>query len=160
LARKGDEGKDGLAQRIRQMRFDRGWGPDDLAERAEISRTALYQIESGKTEHPRAATVRRIARALGIEPNELYDSAEPSPTTHSQTSESFAALRAAPTLEPAQLAIAVAEPTQAPTPVWMRDLELECKFRRLLGSPMRDAVARIIEQTYLLLPPESRGNSN
>src|SRR3954466_15886946 len=55
-----------LAQRVRDQRYARGWGPDELASRASISRTALYQIESGKTEQPRAATVRRIAQALDI----------------------------------------------------------------------------------------------
>ncbi len=38
-----------LAQRVRDIRYAKGWGPDELANRAEISRTALYQIESGKT---------------------------------------------------------------------------------------------------------------
>lgn len=55
-----------LAKRIRDYRYIKGWGPDELANRAQISRTALYQIESGKTELPRAATLRRIARALDV----------------------------------------------------------------------------------------------
>src|SRR3954452_15396399 len=55
-----------LAQRVREFRYIKGWGPDELANRAQISRTALYQIESGKTELPRAATLRRIARALDV----------------------------------------------------------------------------------------------
>jgi transcriptional regulator with XRE-family HTH domain len=33
-----------LAQRIRDIRYKKGLGPDALAARAEISRTALYQI--------------------------------------------------------------------------------------------------------------------
>ena len=44
-----------LAQRVRDFRYSKGWGPDELANRAEISRTALYQIESGKTGLPRRA---------------------------------------------------------------------------------------------------------
>src|SRR4051794_35449523 len=55
-----------LSKRVRDCRYAKGWGPDELASRAEISRTALYQIECGKTETPRASTVRRIARALEI----------------------------------------------------------------------------------------------
>src|SRR5271167_412037 len=55
-----------LAQRVRDMRYAKGWGPDELAARAEISRTALYQIETGKTCQPRAATLRRIAAALDV----------------------------------------------------------------------------------------------
>src|SRR3954451_5975395 len=55
-----------LAQRAGDFRYTKGWGPDELASRAAISRTALYQIESGKTELPRAGTLRRIALALEV----------------------------------------------------------------------------------------------
>ena len=30
-----------LAKRIRDLRYSKGWGPDELANRAKISRTAL-----------------------------------------------------------------------------------------------------------------------
>ncbi|WP_240911364.1 helix-turn-helix domain-containing protein [Paludisphaera soli] len=60
-----------LAQRVRDFRYAKGWGPDELASRAEISRTALYQIESGKTGLPRAGTLRRIAVALDVSMNVL-----------------------------------------------------------------------------------------
>lgn len=63
-----------LAQRVREFRYSKGWGPDELASRAEISRTALYQIESGKTELPRAGTLRRIAVALDVPMEELLGS--------------------------------------------------------------------------------------
>src|SRR4051795_11806004 len=67
-----------LAQRVRDFRYSKGWGPDELANRAEISRTALYQIESGKTGLPRAATLRRIAVALDVSMDELLGDPEPS----------------------------------------------------------------------------------
>ena len=60
-----------LAQRVRDIRYAKGWGPDELANRAEISRTALYQIESGKTGLPRAGTLRRIAVALEVPMEDL-----------------------------------------------------------------------------------------
>src|SRR5208337_4915523 len=60
-----------LAQRVRDFRYSKGWGPDELASRAEISRTALYQIESGKTGLPRAGTLRRIAVALEVPMDDL-----------------------------------------------------------------------------------------
>ena len=65
-----------LAQRVRDFRYSKGWGPDELASRAEISRTALYQIESGKTELPRAGTLRRIAIALDVPMEDLLGSSE------------------------------------------------------------------------------------
>lgn len=66
-----------LAQRVRDFRYSKGWGPDELANRAEISRTALYQIESGKTGLPRAGTLRRIALALDVSMDDLLGHAEP-----------------------------------------------------------------------------------
>src|SRR5689334_17705923 len=66
-----------LAQRVREFRYSKGWGPDELASRAEISRTALYQIESGKTGLPRAGTLRRIAVALEVSMDELLGNPEP-----------------------------------------------------------------------------------
>jgi len=69
-----------LAQRVRDFRYSKGWGPDELASRAEISRTALYQIESGKTGLPRAGTLRRIAEALEVSMDELLG--HPEATVH------------------------------------------------------------------------------
>src|SRR3954465_984719 len=71
-----------LAQRVRDFRYTKGWGPDELASRAAISRTALYQIESGKTELPRAGTLRRIALALEVSMESLLghgDAVKPGP---------------------------------------------------------------------------------
>src|SRR3954466_13990596 len=65
-----------LAQRVRDFRYTKGWGPDELASRAAISRTALYQIESGKTELPRAGTLRRIALALEVSMESLLGHGE------------------------------------------------------------------------------------
>src|SRR3954451_4488403 len=65
-----------LAQRVRDFRYTKGWGPDELASRASISRTALYQIESGKTELPRAGTLRRIALALEVSMESLLGHGE------------------------------------------------------------------------------------
>src|SRR3954463_14856792 len=65
-----------LAKRVRDCRYAKGWGPDELASRAEISRTALYQIESGKTELPRAGTLRRIAMALDVPMESLLGNSE------------------------------------------------------------------------------------
>jgi transcriptional regulator with XRE-family HTH domain len=74
-----------LAQRVRDFRYCKGWGPDELANRAEISRTALYQIESGKTGLPRAGTLRRIAVALDVSMDELLGNAEPSAPSATRT---------------------------------------------------------------------------
>ena len=53
-----------LSRKIRDCRYAKGWGPDELASRAKISRTALYQIERGSTSKPQAGTLRRISAHL------------------------------------------------------------------------------------------------
>src|SRR4051794_9417774 len=75
-----------LAQRVRDFRYSKGWGPDELASRAEISRTALYQIESGKTGLPRAGTLRRIAVALDVSMDDLLGHADKPPQPAARSS--------------------------------------------------------------------------
>ena len=143
-----------LAQRVRDHRYAKGWGPDELASRASISRTALYQIESGKTEQPRAATVRRIAEALnipteallgpnlgvvGIAWNGIDASGQPDPANHSPATRS---------LDPAAYRFRI----NAPTNFDQRDRDLERKFHELLNSPLGEGVARILEESYRFLP--------
>lgn len=143
-----------LAQRIRHLRYAKGWGPDDLANRANISRTALYQIESGKTGLPRAATLRRIARALGVSPENLLSEQGELPSVEDTPAEAPVSF-ARPVLN---VPVMGEMPEVAPAAPngWLRDFELERKFRVLLNSPLRDAVARIVEETYRLLPEEAR----
>src|SRR3954452_24465842 len=127
-----------LAQKIRDQRYAKGWGPDELASRASISRTALYQIESGKTEQPRAATLRRIAQALDIPTEALlgpnlgvvglgWPSTEPGPQARP---EDFASARFR---------------FEAPSPA-ARGGEIERKFQELLASPLGEGLARIVEE--------------
>ena len=129
-----------LSRRIRDLRYAKGWGPDELAGRAKISRTALYQIERGNTSKPQAGTLRRISRALGVPLEVLLE------TTPVSTE-----LDAEPTLNAA---------TTIPTPPAVvgrsasleRAEELMEKFRLLLGSPLAEGVARIVEESFRLLP--------
>lgn len=157
-----------LAQRIRDYRYAKGWGPDELATRAEISRTALYQIESGKTEQPRAATVRRIAVALSIPTEILLDPAAGtglgtvsvpwSPTVESAhrpasraTAGELIDADAMLLNLPSQAAFAVS-PSRGLVP---RQDEVTRKFRELLDSPLGEGLARIVEETHRFLPNRS-----
>jgi transcriptional regulator with XRE-family HTH domain len=135
-----------LSKRIRDLRYAKGWGPDELASRAKISRTALYQIERGNTSKPQAGTLRRISRALGVSLEILLDM---TPITHE---------------EGGVEAGAVATPA-APTRGHSGDRaeELMEKFRVLLASPMAEGIARIIEESFRLLPiipPPSAGDGH
>jgi transcriptional regulator with XRE-family HTH domain len=159
-----------LAQRVRDYRYSKGWGPDELASRAAISRTALYQIESGKTELPRAGTLRRIAIALDVSMDSLLGHGEPSlPPTPSTSS---AARRgrggewipgeggpltvlpprsgSAEAADPARFGVE-AQPAPEPSPV-ARERELAWKFHELLCSPLGEGIAKIVEESHRLLP--------
>jgi transcriptional regulator with XRE-family HTH domain len=129
-----------LSRKIRDCRYAKGWGPDELASRAKISRTALYQIERGSTSKPQAGTLRRISRALGVPLETLL-------TTSLASGESTEAIpnnASAPI--PSSRALSVQVPSSD------RAEELIEKFRLLLSSPLAEGVARIIEESFRLLP--------
>lgn len=164
-----------LAQRIRDFRYSKGWGPDELANRAEISRTALYQIESGKTELPRAGTLRRIAVALDVPMDELLGNAsEPEslpvvtdrPPTYRPSrnrlgwggSEEPSTLRTPPTA-----AVAIVETARGPVDPsararanpgdrsFAREGELIAKLHDLIHSPFGDCIASIVDDLHQVL---------
>lgn len=56
----------------RVWREYRGMSQEDLAKAAEVSRPAISQIETGKTE-PTLATAARIARALTVDIDDLVN---------------------------------------------------------------------------------------
>lgn len=169
-----------LAQRVRDYRYTKGWGPDELANRAAISRTALYQIESGKTELPRAGTLRRIALALDVSMETLLGHSEASLNAavataafHSATSGTARGRGMTTEWYPGEGA-ALASITPRSVPKYDggdvsrfavehvlthehvpngRERELSMKLHELLASPFGDAITRIVEETYRLLPP-------
>ena len=112
-----------VARKVKQLRYNKGWGPDELAERAGISRTALYQIECGKTEMPRAGTLKKVAKALEVDIKVLLDH---DPPTHNQVAQHRDMLQ---------------------------DQEIQAKLQALLDSPWREGIASVIETTYRSLLP-------
>jgi transcriptional regulator with XRE-family HTH domain len=60
-----------LGERIATLREERALTQAELAEKAGISPSTLSLIESGHVTRPHVGTVRKIARALGIEPEDL-----------------------------------------------------------------------------------------
>jgi transcriptional regulator with XRE-family HTH domain len=151
-----------LSKRIRDLRYAKGWGPDELASRAKISRTALYQIERGNTSRPQAGTLRRISKALGVALEVLLDE-----TPEPMAGEGASALEGTgiPGAMQGQLeglpgsAVstllerAESDRTGGTTLEGSkRAEELVEKFRRLLASPLAEGVARIVEESYRLMP--------
>ena len=60
------------------LRERRMWTQVRLAEEACVSPTTVSGIESGKISRPRFGTLRKLAKALGVEPEELFSAREPS----------------------------------------------------------------------------------
>ncbi len=61
-----------VGARIRCLRLELGWTLKTLGERAVSSASSLHAIETGQTAI-RVDTLRRIARALHVEPFELLN---------------------------------------------------------------------------------------
>ena len=164
-----------LAQRVRDYRYSKGWGPDELAGRAAISRTALYQIESGKTELPRAGTLRRIALALDVSMETLLGHSEaaalagagPSngggaPSRSRAGGDWFPAegspmspmgARSATKFDPQEGSrFGIEYGAGHDGALVGRERELVLKLHEVLASPFGDAVGRIVEETYRMLP--------
>jgi len=165
-----------LAQRVRDYRYSKGWGPDELASRAAISRTALYQIESGKTELPRAGTLRRIALALDVSMDTLLGHSEAAAAAATLTGTGVSASassrnrggsewypvegsslsqpghRATARFDPAEGRFAVEYGPGTDVGTLNRERDLVKKLHDLLASPLGDPVARIVEETHRLLP--------
>jgi transcriptional regulator with XRE-family HTH domain len=153
-----------LAKRIRDWRYAKGWGPDELAGRAEISRTALYQIECGKTETPRAATLSRIARALGV-PVETLLSTDPARVRghlsvireggpDSDFGDPYAFAPESSDSSDADAELGLDDAHSGPGGGVARFRDLERKLHEVLESPLGESVARILEESYRLLPSE------
>ena len=169
-----------LAQRVRDFRYSKGWGPDELANRAEISRTALYQIESGKTGLPRAGTLRRIAVALEVPMDDLLGMKR-KPTSTQAGADRVTCRRRSPGLydwvpseggplsmpsvgnfrasrrrQPDDLRFAIETVTPAKTngheSIYVREGELMSKLHDLLHSPIGESVARIVEELHTVIP--------
>ena len=150
-----------LAERIRDCRYALGWGPDELAQRAEISRTALYQIECGKTETPRAGTLRRIALALEVPIERLLGRgphvAEPITTVAVEAVFADLAAPRSPSRtelpRPNRSRVSMVQGLVPRAMAPSRDSEILRKFQELLESPLGDGIGRIVEESYRLLPP-------
>lgn len=59
--------------RIRELCRHKGWDLGELAQRAGLSRTTLYHLEKGRTRRPHGSTLRKIAAALEVRPEQLWE---------------------------------------------------------------------------------------
>lgn len=61
-----------MAQKIKELRSRKGFSQEQLADIAKINLRTVQRIESGETE-PRGETLKRVANALNVAPDELID---------------------------------------------------------------------------------------
>jgi transcriptional regulator with XRE-family HTH domain len=59
-----------VGTRIKAARERKVWGQAELARAVGITPKSLYRIENGM-QAPRPATIRKIAEALNVDPEEL-----------------------------------------------------------------------------------------
>lgn len=65
-----------LAQKIKELRAEKGWTQLDLAKRAGLGRGYISNLEGAKVVHnPSADALLKLARAFNIKPEELYQAA-------------------------------------------------------------------------------------
>jgi transcriptional regulator with XRE-family HTH domain len=60
--------KDTVGKRLIVIRERRMWTQARLADEAGVSPTTVSGIESGRISRPHFGTLRKLARALGVEP--------------------------------------------------------------------------------------------
>ena len=56
---------------LRKLRRERAWSIRELAKRSGVSTETIYSLEHGHREWAWPRTIRRLARALEVEPREL-----------------------------------------------------------------------------------------
>ncbi|MCM8797697.1 MAG: helix-turn-helix transcriptional regulator [Candidatus Omnitrophica bacterium] len=55
-----------LAKRLKELRKERNWTQQKLAEKAGLSFNAITKIEQGAAEHPTLKTLLKLADAFGV----------------------------------------------------------------------------------------------
>ena len=64
-----------FGQRVRELRHEREWSQEDLAEEAELDRTYIGGIERGER-NLALRNIQRIAETFGMTISELFDGIE------------------------------------------------------------------------------------
>jgi transcriptional regulator with XRE-family HTH domain len=63
-----------FGENLRELRRRKGMVQAELAEKVGLNRSSISTLETGST-HPRPATIRALASALEVEPDELFEGA-------------------------------------------------------------------------------------
>ena len=60
-----------LSKRLKELREERNWTQQKLAEKAKLSFNAITKIEQGAAKHPTLKTLLKLTEAFGIGLDEL-----------------------------------------------------------------------------------------
>lgn len=72
------------------QRLRRGWSRKELASKARVSRTTLFNLERGSTHQPRVSTLKRLAETLDLDFHRLIDETlSSSPAVHTDHGDSM-----------------------------------------------------------------------
>jgi transcriptional regulator with XRE-family HTH domain len=63
-------------EKLEKLRLGRFWSRAELGEKSGISRDHIGRLERGEGGNSHPPTVRRLAEALGVDPNELLQREE------------------------------------------------------------------------------------
>lgn len=64
-----------LGDKIRQLREEFGLTQGRLAARSSVSQGYLSQLENGEVKNPSAAVLLRVAQAMGVDADDLFEAA-------------------------------------------------------------------------------------
>ena len=60
-----------LSNRLKELRKERKWTQQELAEKASLSFNAVTKIEQGAAKHPTLKTLLKLAEAFGVSLDDL-----------------------------------------------------------------------------------------
>lgn len=81
-----------LAETLKALKNQKGWSSQRLADAANLPVDTLNKILSGSTKNPNPETLRRLADALGVSPEELRSVSAPQSEPAQQKPEDLSAL--------------------------------------------------------------------
>ena len=60
-----------IAKTVKRLREKAGLSQEKLARLADVSNNTIINIEAGKQDNPTIDTLKKIAKAFGVEPKDL-----------------------------------------------------------------------------------------
>ncbi len=60
-----------ISKRLKELRKERNWTQQELAQKADLSFNAVTKIEQGAAKHPTLKTLIKLSEAFGIGIDEL-----------------------------------------------------------------------------------------